>query len=131
VRVVRVAVGFGVLLVALCVQFLVGLYTILATCQVSDVASRVPAPASVQGRICDRQDHWLNAMPYVVLAGSVVIAVVLAVVWWDTTRRWLGVTACLWLAPLSALALALPPDTCSSDQAADEPRWACSTVGNG
>lgn len=127
----RFLVGLGALLVALPAQLVVGVGTVLGTCQVSDTASRVPAPASVQGRICDAQDHWLNAALYVVLGGSVVLAVVLAVLWWNTTRRWLGVTACVWLAPLSALALALPPDTCSSDRAADEPRWACSTVGNG
>ncbi len=127
----RVAVGFLVFLLALGTHAAAGLWTLFASCQISDTASRVPAPASFQGRVCDAQDHWLNAAPYVVLGVSVVLSVVLVVVWWNTKRRWLGVTACVWLAVISAALLAVPPDSCRASQVADQPRWACSTVGNG
>ena len=124
-------VGAVALVLELLTHILGAVWTFFETCRISDTADRVPAPASVQGRVCDAQDHWLNVAPYVVLPASVVLAVVLAVLWWSSTRRWVGLTAPVWLAVVSTVALAVPGDTCSDATRRDQPAWACRTTGNG
>lgn len=105
---------------------------LIGTCRVSDTADRVPAPASAQGLLCDRQQHWLNALPYVALASSAVAAVALAVALWRAgSWRWLGVTACVWLPLLVSVGLALPPDGCSDEQRDGLPARSCATVADG
>lgn len=120
-----------VLPVAVATHALAGLMTFLMTCQISDVAQVVPAPASVQGRVCDAQDHWLNLVPWVVLGLGVVIAVVLAVRLLSSRWRWVGLTACLWVPLVGFGVLAAPSDACSPEQRAAAPAYACSRAGNG
>lgn len=129
----RVVVGGLALLVGACTHALAGVYFLIGTCAVSDVADRVPAVASPQGLLCDREQSWLNAVPYVALVASLLLAVALAVLLFSRggPRRWLGLTACLWLPVVTSLALAAPPDTCTDQQARDLPAQECRTTPDG
>lgn len=121
------------LVVAVATHYVALMVFVFGTCQVSDTSERVPAPASLQGLLCDRQDSWLNAVPWIVLVSSMVGAVVLAVVTWRRPfgGRSLGLTACLWLPLVVTFVLAVPPDTCTDAQRRDLPAYACDTAGNG
>ena len=115
--------------VAVASHALAGVWTLLTTCGVSDVAQISPAPASRQGRICDAEDHWLNVVPWVVLGLGVVLAVVLAVRLLSSRWRWVGLTACLWLPLVAYAVLRVPPDTCTEAQARDLPPYSCDRYG--
>lgn len=130
---VRWAVALAAAVVAAAAHAAVGLtWFLIGTCGVSDVADRVPAPASWQGRVCDSSDHWANAVPWVALVVSSLLAVVLAFRLWPLARwRWVGLTACLWLPLLVGSALAAPPDTCTPAQRGSIPAYACDTAGGG
>ena len=97
----------------------------------SDTAITVPAPASMQGRVCDAQDHWLNLVPWVLLVLGVVAAVVLAVRLLPSRWPGVGLTACLWVPAVITVVLAASPDDCTAGQRDTEPAYACSRVGNG
>lgn len=127
---VRFLVGVAALVVAVPTHVGAALWTFFGACSISDTADVVPAPASIQGRICDSQDHWLNAVPYVLLAASIVLAVGLAILWWDSAWRWVGLTSGVWLALVTGVLLALPPDGCLPSQEDDARHDECSRVGN-
>ncbi len=127
----RVVAGIVAVLVGGLTHAVAVAWFLISTCAVSDVADHVPAEASRQGLLCDRQEHWLNAAPYVALAASLLLSVALAVALWPKrgSARWLGLTACIWVPLLVSVALALPSDTCSPAQRRDLPERACSTRG--
>jgi hypothetical protein len=105
---------------------------LVGTCAVDDTATTVPAPASLQGLVCDRQDSWLNVVPYVLLASSLVAAVALAALLWRSARwRWVALTAWLWLPAAVWAVLALPPDSCTDDQRREHRAQDCRTVADG
>lgn len=127
---VRLGVALTTAVVAAVAHALLGVtWFLMGTCAVSDVADRRPAPASPQGLVCDASDHWANAVPWVALAASVLLAVGLAVLLWPLARwRWMGMSACLWLPVVTVLALAAPTDTCTPDQRRTLPAYACDTT---
>lgn len=128
----RLLVGAAALVVAPVTTAAAGLWTFVHTCGISDVANSVPAPASMQGRVCDASDHWLNVLPWAVLVGSVLLAVGLALSLWAVPRlRFVGLTAGLWLPLLAAGVLTLPSDSCSEAQRGELPAYACDQAGNG
>lgn len=119
-------------MVAVATATAAGLWTFLHTCAISDVADRVPAPTSMQGRVCDASDSWLNLLPWAVLVLAVLLAVGLAVRLWSVPRlRVVGLSAGLWLQLLAAGVLAVPSDSCSEAQHGDLPAYACDRTGNG
>lgn len=125
----RTIAGLAALLLAAGTHALAAVWFLVGTCAVSDVADRVPAPASTQGRLCDASQHWLNAVPWVVLGLSAVLAVILAVALLrSATWRWVGLTAWLWLPLLASAALAAPDDACSPAQRGELPARDCRTT---
>jgi hypothetical protein len=127
---VRFLVGVGALVVAVPTHVGAALWTFFGACSISDTAEVVPAPASIQGRLCDAQDHWMNVVPYVLLAASIVLAAVLAILLWDSAWRWVGLTSAVWLALVTGMLLALPPEGCLPSQEARARHGECSRVGN-
>lgn len=99
-------------------------------CYGSDVPGPVPAPASLQGRVCGASDA---PMTIVLLAflGAAAIAVVVLVGQWRKARDWVGKVGAL-LMPVAVMALAwgvltLPPDDCTDDQRRQEGSSRCAT----
>lgn len=129
----RVVVGVLTLVVGTCLHALAAVFFLIETCAVSDVADRVPAVASPQGLLCDRQQSWLNAVPYLAWGVSLLLAVALAVVLFSRggLGRWVGLTACLWLPMVTSLALAAPSDTCSDRQQRELSAQECGTTPDG
>jgi hypothetical protein len=106
------------------VHFLLGGFLLVTTCGVSDTGSEHPAEASWQGWVCGAgaDSVWQVPGAWVLLASALVatgLALSAARRGPGVVRRVLGVVAALVVLPvLTAVLLALPPDTCTDAQRA-------------
>ncbi len=99
-------------------------------CYASDVPGPVPAPASIQGRICGPSDASASLVMLAFLAASFV-AIVGLVAMWRKARDWVGKVVAL-MTPVAVLALTwgalmLPPDSCTDEQRDRESTGRCAT----
>ncbi|MGH3362392.1 MAG: hypothetical protein ACRDOM_08030 [Nocardioides sp.] len=99
-------------------------------CYGGGVPGPVPAPASIQGRICGPSDAPVTLVTLVFL-GAAFLAVVALVGMWRNARDWVGKVVAL-MAPAAILAftwgaLVLPPDSCSDEQRKQESASRCAT----
>ena len=90
----------------------------------------MPAPASIQGRICGASDAPVTMITLAFLAASFV-AVVGLVGMWRRARDWVGKVVAL-MTPVAVMALTwgaltLAPDTCTEEQRDREASSRCAT----